>query len=54
MAATQRPVAPLNLRVSDAAFVPLQLEAERAGAQSMALQAVTLQLPVRLANGALG
>ncbi len=49
VAVTQRPEAPLNLRVSDAAFVPLQLEAERA--QSMAVQAVMLQLHVRLANG---
>ena len=49
VAVTQRPVAPLNLRVSDAAFVPLQLDAERA--QPMAVQAVMLQVHVRLANG---
>jgi transposase len=49
VAGAQRPVAPLNVRVLDSAFVPLQLEAERA--QSTAVQAVMLQLHVRLANG---
>ncbi len=45
----QQPVQAEHLRVSDAAFVPLQLEAEKA--QPMAVQAVKLQLNVRLANG---
>lgn len=44
-----QPVLPLHLRVADAAFVPLQLEAEKA--QPMSVQAVKLQLNVRLANG---
>ncbi len=54
VAGAQRPVAPLNLRDSDAAFVPLQLEADRVqskAVQAGTLQAGTLQLHVRLANG---
>ena len=49
VAGMQLPVVPLNLRVFEMAFVPLQVEAVQT--QSVVVQAELLQLPVRRANG---